>query len=502
MAQGQGSQYIELPDSTPENPSYGEFPADAADADIHRQITIAYPDQFNQLSKGMPTIMRRSDKGNLPPAGRVPPVNMHKSYMIGDPNDDPESDSNSMLGIAKGMIKGPVNDAVTMTRAGYQSAAKGLMRNKSAPLGEPPSMAEFKPAAMNTAIAMMGGVGEESVTAGSGASSKLIRQAESAPPPTSTPGAYGRSSGRTGTSVGGGAGTASGIASDIGDLMQPKWMKAIKLIKKHASAIGSDETGGEVNANPNPNAAPLPHPLAGKGVFGTPVSEWGSRVQPPRSATPRPEPAWKSAKADDNFEWPDNYRGGAKTLTKNDNGGANYSAEDLAALKQKHGISTNSPVSQASTKLVKAPKVNGDVIGERTAEPRTPGEPLQHGFNPKPAEDLGLKVRSTVERRQGPLPRGGNGDLTTSQGRDKIVGGGADAVTKLKKSAPSGQDAVERLYQKTMDKRDASPNQPDDATEDAYTEAYLDAHKRGDIEGFKAHTSKYLDAIKPKLKKR
>jgi hypothetical protein len=112
----------------------------------------------------------------------------------------------------------------------------------------------------------------------------------------------------------------------------------------------------------------------------------------------RPEPAWKSAKPDDDFSWPDNYKGGAKTLTKNDNGGANYSAEDLAALKQKHGISINSPVSNASTKLV---KVSKDIIGERTAEPRTPGEPLQHGFNPKPAEDLGLKIRSDVAKKVG-----------------------------------------------------------------------------------------------------
>jgi hypothetical protein len=162
VAQGQGSsQYIELPDSTPDNPSYGEFPADAADADIHRQITVAYPDHFKELSKGMPTIMRRSDKGNLPPAGRVPPVNMHKSYMIGDPNDDPESEENSMLGIASRMIKAPISDAATMTRAGYQSMAKGLTGNRSAPLGEPPTMKEFEPAAWNTTMAMMGGLGEE-----------------------------------------------------------------------------------------------------------------------------------------------------------------------------------------------------------------------------------------------------------------------------------------------------------------------------------------------------
>lgn len=47
------------------------------------------------------------------------------------------------------------------------------------------------------------------------------------------------------------------------------------------------------------------------------------------------------------------------------------------------------------------------VIGERTAKPRTPGEPLELGFNPNPAPDLGLAARRATEASQGPMPRGG-----------------------------------------------------------------------------------------------
>jgi hypothetical protein len=47
----------------------------------------------------------------------------------------------------------------------------------------------------------------------------------------------------------------------------------------------------------------------------------------PQPPTPAPEP-----------QWPDQYKGGAQTLGKGGGGGANYTADELAAFKKKHGI--------------------------------------------------------------------------------------------------------------------------------------------------------------------
>lgn len=51
------------------------------------------------------------------------------------------------------------------------------------------------------------------------------------------------------------------------------------------------------------------------------------------------------------------------------------------------------------------PSSGGGVIGQRTAKPRTPGEPLQQGFNSQPAEDLGYAARQNTEATQGTMPR-------------------------------------------------------------------------------------------------
>src|SRR5216684_3508496 len=47
-----------------------------------------------------------------------------------------------------------------------------------------------------------------------------------------------------------------------------------------------------------------------------------------------------------------------------------------------------------------------DVIGARTAKPRTVGESLQHGFDMSPAEDLGNAAREATQKAQGAVGRG------------------------------------------------------------------------------------------------
>jgi 2'-5' RNA ligase len=46
------------------------------------------------------------------------------------------------------------------------------------------------------------------------------------------------------------------------------------------------------------------------------------------------------------------------------------------------------------------------VIGEPIAKPRTEGQPLEHGFDFRPAEDVGQQARDAVQKDQGALPRG------------------------------------------------------------------------------------------------
>lgn len=46
------------------------------------------------------------------------------------------------------------------------------------------------------------------------------------------------------------------------------------------------------------------------------------------------------------------------------------------------------------------------VIGQRLAKPRTPNSPLEHGFDFKPADDLGNAAREASQKKQGPIARG------------------------------------------------------------------------------------------------
>jgi hypothetical protein len=50
--------------------------------------------------------------------------------------------------------------------------------------------------------------------------------------------------------------------------------------------------------------------------------------------------------------------------------------------------------------------VKTGVIGQRLAKPRTPNSPLEHGFDFRPAEDLGNAAREASQKKQGPIARG------------------------------------------------------------------------------------------------
>jgi hypothetical protein len=73
-------------------------------------------------------------------------------------------------------------------------------------------------------------------------------------------------------------------------------------------------------------------------------------------------------------------------------------AQDLLNKILEEGPSTPKLSEPAQTHLNK-------ILGEPTAKPRTPGEPLEHGFNMKPAEDLGNAAREGAEKKQGTISR-------------------------------------------------------------------------------------------------
>lgn len=80
--------------------------------------------------------------------------------------------------------------------------------------------------------------------------------------------------------------------------------------------------------------------------------------------------------------------------------------EHLPTISGVQTLSVAPSISKPAQKLLQRMLTENGVIGERVAKPRTPGEPLEHGFNMKPAEDLGNAAREGVEKTQGTLPRG------------------------------------------------------------------------------------------------
>jgi hypothetical protein len=53
-----------------------------------------------------------------------------------------------------------------------------------------------------------------------------------------------------------------------------------------------------------------------------------------------------------------------------------------------------------------SPAADTGVIGKRLAKPRSPNAPLEHGFDFRPAEDLGNAAREASQKKQGPIARG------------------------------------------------------------------------------------------------
>ena len=85
---------------------------------------------------------------------------------------------------------------------------------------------------------------------------------------------------------------------------------------------------------------------------------------------------------------------------KNDN-------QHIEQAKQENPEGTASDWLKRAQELKDAAKApDTSVIGPRIAKPRTPGEPLEHGFDMRSAEDLGNAAREANEKEQGPLPRG------------------------------------------------------------------------------------------------
>jgi hypothetical protein len=80
--------------------------------------------------------------------------------------------------------------------------------------------------------------------------------------------------------------------------------------------------------------------------------------------------------------------------------------EHLPTISGEQTLSSAPSISKPAQKLLQRMLTENDVIGGRVAKPRTPGEPLKHGFNMKPAEDLGNAAREGAEKAQGTLPRG------------------------------------------------------------------------------------------------
>jgi 2'-5' RNA ligase len=91
-------------------------------------------------------------------------------------------------------------------------------------------------------------------------------------------------------------------------------------------------------------------------------------------------------------------------------------AQRQAAAAAVEGAATEKPPAVAAPPEAKpAPKPEPKaepqtsapaVIGEPTAKPRTNGQPLEHGFDFRPAEDVGQQARDAVQKEQGALPRG------------------------------------------------------------------------------------------------
>jgi hypothetical protein len=388
------SQYIELPDSTPTNPKYGEFPADMPDKDIHYRLMMTYPEHFNVRP------------GNMP----VPTPTMHKSYLMGNPDRDPEAPESSVTNQVTGMVKGAVGPAARLTRAGYEGMAHSVTGR---PYQYPGGMPQLSRDARDTAIGM--------VTAGaSDPVGEIDRPVQSAPPPETTGIPRSRAAGRSPAS-GGGAGS-TGIMSDIGDLLTPKWAKAVKILRKavtggynNTPTSAVTESGPitgtvlepetvmqrsnapfqtrprayhPVNADTSPVTQRALPPARGGAVISGPRTPLWRQAQPTTPQLDVPNP----------FDTPA-YRNASRTLTREPQGGANYTAEDLKALKARHGITDNptgtmSPETGGAVSKLRRASDQPNIIGQATAKSRTPGEPIQHGFNFADAEDLLQKSRT------------------------------------------------------------------------------------------------------------
>lgn len=82
-------------------------------------------------------------------------------------------------------------------------------------------------------------------------------------------------------------------------------------------------------------------------------------------------------------------------------------AQRQAAAAAVEGAATEKPPAVAAPPEAPKPQTSAPaVIGEPIAKPRTEGQPLEHGFDFRPAEDVGQQARDAVQKEQGALPRG------------------------------------------------------------------------------------------------
>lgn len=322
-----GAQAVRLPDG-----KIGLFDAGMKDEDIHSHIMKDYPDTFRQEYGGAP-------QSPIPPRGTLPPpVTPSPSFSrrvgsrIGSNVNAPAGLVKAVLSPSDGSTAGhdqvfPWGDtpaakvagvATVGPRAAYRAGSSLLKSWK-----DPANFAgDIVTAGTGAADLGLPGKSSTAMEGGEGVARPSFGSAPSRGP-SSAP-----------------SSSLPSIAKDIGTVIAPTMSKRVGAAGRLVKAFtGGADAAVKQGADADAEAA-LPHQSAGKGsASGPPVSQWGGPV-PQKAAFPR-KPVWQGGTEAEPV-WPSNYQKGSQILSKENGGGANYTADQLSEFKAKYGI-TDTP---------------------------------------------------------------------------------------------------------------------------------------------------------------
>lgn len=324
-----GAQAVRLPDG-----KIGLFDAGMKDEDIHSHIMKDYPDTFRQEYGGAP-------QSPIPPRGTLPPpVTPSPSFSqrIG-------SRIGSNINAPAGLIKAVLSPSDGST-AGHDQVF---------PWGDTPAAKIAGAATVGPRAAYSAGssllkswkdpanLAGDVITAGLGMEDTGLPASRATSASTAMEGGEGVARPSFGSAPSRGPSSAPSsslpsIAKDIGTVIAPTMSKRLGAAGRLVKAFtGGADAAVKQGADADAEAA-LPHQSAGKGsASGPPISQWGGPI-PQKAIFPR-KAVWQGeGGAEAEPVWPSNYQKGSQILSKENGGGANYTADELAKFKSKHGI--------------------------------------------------------------------------------------------------------------------------------------------------------------------